>query len=212
MLCVALVPTCRSRQPESVTTSVRDLACEESKPIVLFGKHTGFERCSNSMRHRRNAVACASSLPRPDDGVSYLKRYVPEVYEWSQEVVEAGSWCLRDSDCSARVHGHCEPMRPCCGTYCAYGCLSDSECSDGEICLCDDPVGRCVPASCQTDADCQHPYVCGDYEPIDGECGVRDAFACQTARDECAVICGPRGIFCTFSEGHRTCADECGVY
>jgi hypothetical protein len=55
---------------------------------ALLGKDTGLERCSNTMRHRPRAVACASLLPRPDDSVSRLKRYVPEVFEFPRDETE----------------------------------------------------------------------------------------------------------------------------
>lgn len=207
---LALVAACRPSAPEPTTAPPRDMKCENSEPIVLAGKDTGVERCSNGMRHRPRAVKCQSFLPRLDDGVSYLRRHVSHYDELLRDLAKVSS-CLRDSDCSGRAHGHCEPMRASVMTFCAYGCVTDSECSANELCLCGDPVGHCVPASCRTDADCAPPFVCGDYEPIDSECGNRDAFACQTERDECTVFCRPPRLFCAFSEGRRACSDECGI-
>ena len=77
--------------------------------------------------------------------------------------------------------------------------------------MCDNPVGYCARASCQTDADCEPPYVCGSYEPIGGQCAAADAFACQTPRDQCAKACRPPGTFCTFTGSRRMCTDDCGI-
>jgi hypothetical protein len=205
-----LVASCRPGPAGSTPARARNLACEGSKPVIISGNDTGFQTCSNGMRHRPKAVKCPSFLPRSDDGVSNLRRHISHYDELSGD--EAGSMpCIRDSDCSARAYGHCEPTRPSVMTWCAYGCVSDSECSSGELCLCGDPVGGCVPATCRIDSDCGPPYVCGDYEPIDVECGDTDAFACQTKRDECAVLCPHPRLFCTFSQGRRVCSDECGI-
>lgn len=206
----ALAAGCKPGPPESASANAPSLECEGSSPIALFGRDTGFSRCSNGMRHRPRAVECASFLPRAGDGVPYLREYM-FLYDEVVRDHRKHLPCVRDSDCSARAHGHCEPSQPVAATHCAYGCVNDSECSPGELCLCDDPVGHCVPASCRSDSDCAPPFVCGDYHPFNAPCGVSDAFACQTEGDECAAQCGPGGIHCSLVQGRRTCARNCSV-
>jgi hypothetical protein len=203
-----ILGACRSREPESATRPDLPAACGKSTPVVISGQDSGVARCSTGLRHRQQAVACPSLLPRKD---SHLRQRAPELFSLSSSV-GATLPCLKDQDCSARLHGHCELTHPGHFTYCAYGCESDADCSTNELCLCGDPIGQCVPASCRTDADCDPPFLCADYEPIGAECGDHDAFACQTSRDECTVMCRAPGIFCTFSAGHRVCASDCAIY
>jgi hypothetical protein len=212
LLLAVLSPACGSRGAESPASLAPGLICQGSRPDLIEGKETGLAICSNGMRHRPKAETCPSFLPRADNGVASLKQTAAKVvWDFSPEERAKWSWCLGDSDCSARPHGHCEASSGV-GSHCEYGCLSDAECSKGELCLCDEPVGYCVPASCRTDADCASPFVCGDYEPVGAECGRRDAFACQTAGDECAVECRSPDIFCTFLQGRRTCGSDCAIY
>jgi hypothetical protein len=200
-------------QHPSASEALPSLAtrCESSKPLSLAGKPTGLERCSTGMLHRSSARTCPSLLPRKGDGADQLKRIVPRVYRLAPEERPEGS-CLTDSECTQKPHGFCTYSRPPVFALCSYGCVSDDECAAGELCFCDDPVGHCVPASCKVDADCQPPYVCGNYEAVGAECGVAESFACQTPLDQCAMLCRPPGVFCTFINGRRTCADECAVY
>jgi hypothetical protein len=88
---------------------------------------------------------------------------------------------------------------------CSYGCISDEECAAGQVCFCDDPVGRCVPASCQSDADCPGSLCAGTIQPGGGCYGdselARVSFACSSAQDECLTTadCAP-GESCALSE------------
>lgn len=68
------------------------------------------------------------------------------------------------------------------GMQCIYGCTKDSECADGSICLCGDPVGTCVPAKCSADSECPDG-LCASYVATPG-CD-RPAFACQSPDDQC---------------------------
>ncbi len=89
------------------------------------------------------------------------------------------------------------------GCVCNYGCLSDSDCSSGQVCLCQDPVGKCVPANCQSDANCANGY-CSTYDYSPGCGGV--AFACTTPRDECQTGSQCSTGYCSLApDGHRTC-------
>jgi hypothetical protein len=68
---------------------------------------------------------------------------------------------------------------------CVYGCVRDDECGEGQICFCDDPVGRCVSAACAVDADCPGSLCVGVSEgsPCGGPAWY--TFACASANDEC---------------------------
>ncbi len=50
--------------------------------------------------------------------------------------------------------------------------------------MCDDPVGRCVSASCTSNADCKGGSLCAEYTQ-DPSCGGGVGFACQDELDEC---------------------------
>jgi hypothetical protein len=126
--------------------------------------------------------------------------------------------CQSNADCtdagpnaecvqSGSIAGYCE---------CRAGCVSDSDCKTGEVCLCGDPLGGCVPASCTSDGQCGAGLLCA-LTPNDpsGACGVGVAtFACQTPEDTCLIdedcsdcmttaTCGLDG------NGHRVCSAAC---
>src|SRR5688572_8373791 len=210
-LCLAapaatLAAACGSRGAESPTLAPQ-LICEGSYLETEDGKETGFAICSNGMRHRPKATACPNQLPRLGGNTAYLRTISPFVYELPPEKQRA--FCLSDDDCTELPYGHCEPwLPPGTGTGCTYGCLSDSDCGAGELCLCGSPVGHCAQASCRTDADCKAGFVCGEYMPAGGLCGKGGAFACQTERDECAGGC--KG-YCSIERGRRTCTYDCGT-
>jgi len=146
----------------------------------------GWEQCGNGMVHRAALGSCTPSpLPRPDAPRSY-----------HDTGVDAGYYgeCRRDTDCTAKRYGHCEPGYDI-DTYCAYGCVSNADCDPGYSCFCGEPFGACRPASCTTDADCGDGLLCSDFT-MDPGCGGQ-AFACQTAADTCATPSDCGGAFCT---------------
>jgi hypothetical protein len=96
-------------------------------------------------------------------------------------------------------------------------CLTDSNCSDGGLCLCETPIlagqpcpggvplysgNVCLPSNCRVDSDCSPCGSClGEYA-----CGDVTGFYCQTPEDECAPNGGPgttsdEGNGCTFKDG-----------
>ena len=108
-----------------------------------------------------------------------------------------------------RRHGG-DFFQPGCG--CSYGCTTDAEYEEGRICLCGDPVGRCVQASCTTDADCGG-LLCTSYTKDPG-CNFT-AFACQNELDECMTDKDCKeGTLCTLSaEGlYRICSPPMCVF
>lgn len=198
-----------SRQPASSP----DLQCGDSQPIAIQGQSTGFLDCSISgMRHREVSIECPSFLPRSPSDVRAT------LFPSADTVPGPEYRCQRDEDCTERPHGKCSASSPRGASVCLYGCRADSECADDELCFCENPIGRCVPARCRTDGDCQGDALCGWYFPSGGGC--RDtAFACQTAEDECANrLCRPPGQslprgYCTLENDRRTCVESlgCGI-
>jgi len=172
-------------------------ACENETAIG-----GGWMRCGNGMMHRARVGVCESNVPRPD------VQLTPGGYEFAIDAGEVLT-CREDADCIDNAYGHCEWSNgEFYGTYCEYGCVRDSDCGDGLICLCDGgPVGRCAAATCQSDADCLGQGLCADYITDPG-CG-GTAFACTGPSDECAVDSDcPSFEMCTrFSgENHRVCS------
>lgn len=157
--------------------------CQNPQPF------DGFVRCDGDWMHRPAVQECSSALPQP--GVC---------------MGGEDSDCAQDSDCTAQANGYCS-QGASGDCYCGYGCRNDSECDAGYVCMCGDPIGECVPATCTVDADCDEG-VCGNYD-ASPQCNII-TFACQSAEDECAGNndC-PEGLECSIVEGetHRSCVD-----
>ncbi len=169
--------------------------CPNPTPISIQGKDTGLVQCGNGLQHRTVSMDCAD-----------LRTTAPKT-------LPADCDCLMDSQCNDNLLGVCGPSGTT-GTACGcwYGCTTDADCASGEVCLCGDPVGQCVPATCATDADCDG-----------GLCTVREtsgsttywyAAECETD-DECdaegAFGC-PAGQVCTSngSSGRKECSEPHG--
>ncbi|AUX34023.1 MULTISPECIES: ferritin-like domain-containing protein [Sorangium] len=168
-------------------------ACDDPEPILVAGQNTGYVRCAGGWMHRAEVITCASPLPRP---------------EACKDPGAGASSCSSDADCTEQPHGFCSPglggeAPP--GCFCHYGCTTDAECNEGQICLCGDPVGQCVQALCTSDQDCGR-LLCSSYVLNPG-CG-GTGFACQTATDECAGDgdC-PGDQQCTLQALRHTCAE-----
>jgi hypothetical protein len=166
--------------------------CLDPEPIDAAG--SGYDRCRSGYIRRSHAANCSSELPRPDP----VPDYDP-----------ATDSCQYDSDCDERPHGACESVlyAPNTNRYCRYGCVVDSECENGSICLCGDPVGVCVPASCSSGADCLPGFECSSYDP---GCPLV-AFACQSPADRCGgnADCEPSAggpLFCAIADAVRMCS------
>ena len=97
-----------------------------------------------------------------------------------------GSGCTLATECTDQPNGYCLEDPGMMGSKqcgCFYGCTTDAECAAGHVCLCGDPIGRCVPSSCTSDADCTPGNLCGSYDPSKG-CD-QIALACHTDGDAC---------------------------
>ncbi len=99
--------------------------------------------------------------------------------------------CSHDADCSAHAYGQCVvalvpsgPLPSVAYLACQYGCVADGDCGADELCLCGTTIGRCVRASCHTDADCPGA-ACSLFERGDG-CGRYETyFKCALPGREC---------------------------
>lgn len=145
---------------------------------------SGYEVCPNEAIHRHTQVDCNEkpvhqpcSRPDPDFG------------------------CQSDAECDEYPNGSCADVSG--GCFCRYVCTTDSDCGDGNACICasrwaeghrneSGPFGSydpCVPAQCHTDADCGD-LRCG---VSIGGCWQVEGLYCHTPEDVC--------------EGHQDCRD-----
>jgi hypothetical protein len=163
---------------------VSEFACESPTPLVE-GQQTGFELCASGFVHRPTTATCSSTLPR--DGAQCLGE---------------GAQCVGDTDCTEQPNGFCAAWTTGeggDGCSCNYGCLTDTDCEGSQICVCGDPVGRCVNADCTTDDDCEGG-LCATTIVGDPGCG-STRFICQTGADQCGgnADCSD-GEFCVVPE------------
>jgi hypothetical protein len=147
-------------------------------PTPLGG---GYERCESGVVHRASSGICNSFID-PNAVVNPM--------------LGMGE-CTKNSDCTARPHGYCNtPGYPGAISACAYGCVNDSECAKGSICLCNSLIGTCVEATCAKDSDCEDHLLCMKGTTTIGVgCGSTDSFACgpmcRTDADCPSSISGP---------------------
>jgi hypothetical protein len=82
--------------------------------------------------------------------------------------------------------------------------VQDSDCGEGAICFCGNPVGQCVSAKCAIDSDCLPAgMTCLSYGHS-GCGGIQ--FACQMGSDQCVLNtdCGT-GNYCGWAAEGRRC-------
>lgn len=155
--------------------------------------HGGFVSCEEGYTHRERVAACENELPRPD-----------RIFEKTDE--SPGS-CEYDSDCEGELE-YCR-VGSAMGlalAYCVSGCLTDSDCSEGQICACGSgPVGSCVAAECQSDADCAMDMRCSSWKTYNG-CSTTLTYSCQTEDDSCLshLYCSGDEE-CRVEDGKRAC-------
>ncbi|MEI9953655.1 MAG: ferritin-like domain-containing protein [Pseudomonadota bacterium] len=128
----------------------------------------GLIQC-DGFNHRQEPGMCASLVPRPE-----------AVPDHSPDMM---SQCKFDADCKEHPYGWCSNISQGNESFCAYGCVKDSDCADDLLCECGEPVGRCVPADCKSNADCQGGFLCKAYDSSGG-CGLT-RYTCQSASDTC---------------------------
>ncbi|HWB73438.1 MAG TPA: hypothetical protein VG755_00755, partial [Nannocystaceae bacterium] len=134
---------------------------------------TGLELCGDGRLHRYAAIAC-----------EYLPTFAGDCDP------SMGGTCMTDDDCTDAPHGYCrggsfeDP-----GCRCEYGCATDADCGEGELCLCQGIDSKCVTANCTHDADCMG-YTC----TLGYDARVCDDslvyFACEGPADTCKSVTG----------------------
>jgi len=159
--------------------------CQNPKPYTLLDPSpTGYIACDGNSLHRESQVTCPSRIPRASQCPS--------------------GDCKLDSECTAKSNGYCTTSSSSALCYCDYGCTTDADCGSGFVCLCAEPVGRCVKAQCATDADC-NGLLC--LKTSDTTCS--EIFACQTPKDTCASNADCTGsLACLFVGDHHECRDR----
>jgi hypothetical protein len=104
----------------------------------------------------------------------------------------------------AQPYGHCENQF---GVECSclYGCVRDTDCASGSICVCADPVGQCERARCTSDASCNG---CDCIDSTDDPGCPGKSFACQTPTDQCTSDSDcSSGMMCSSDpSGRHVCA------
>jgi hypothetical protein len=166
---------------DAQTNGGRRLSCQNAAAILIAGMDTGYDSCEGGTIRRRAVVDCPNLLPQRS-----TTRCVPP-----RGVVfpDSGIECTLDSECAARpnapAYANCTLSYPggcnCC--LCNSGCVRDSDCASGQICLCADPIGECHAASCNA-GTCGPGLDCASTSLGIG-CVGYGAFACQTSGDAC---------------------------
>jgi hypothetical protein len=197
-----------SAEGESADTGVVPplLECDDPQPILQPDSDvpTGFVQCSDGFIHREEAVTCEAPTP--------MDTCTPDP--------NSNDTCETAADCTEQPYGGCVQQLVSSGMGCAceYGCATDADCGEAEICLCAGVGGpKCVPASCVTDADCDG--MCGLKTSI-GFCGdAHHVMACLDETSECRTTCpdaeGCDGVVepanCVVIDSEWVCrATDCG--
>lgn len=167
--------------------------CQNPQPIVVDGQDTGVDSCDGGMVRRREAKTCPTAMPRVSPCAATQMN------------------CSEDTDCNAQANGYCTFNQGGGGApsscNCAYGCVNDSECAEGYVCLCGNPVGKCVPADCSTSDDCEAGFDC--LGSPGGSCS-SGALTCQTPADECGsqADCGGFQYCGVGAQGNLVCKTD----
>lgn len=149
----------------------------------------GVVSCDGSFIHRTEALGCALPEHDPDD-------LPPDAGEGPTDVPPE---CNQDADCAGGGYCVYDYYKDTARHLCVMPCVSDGDCGVEQACLCDVythnvsqtsiQLGRCMPASCWRDADCEPGSFCRS--PLqEQECSfdIRTprGLSCQTAADQCS--------------------------
>ena len=174
--------------------------------------YTGLKQCDDGVVHRPDATqVCESILPRP----------APEAADGAPPIdeppISPEHECKKDTDCTESPHGYCRfaageslPVNTC-----FYGCVSDADCASDEACVCGNPVGTCVSATCRDDDDCSPGMKCAQWVDPNLDCYQTYFLSCQSPEDECIsdADCDQSGDgnFCSGASGVRYCEPDQGL-
>ena len=188
------------------TGNVNITACTSPK----LNRATGLVTCSEGYMHRPQAMACAVTVEAAggaDSGGAGGAGGAPVT-----DLPRANgtvTCTFAADDCKQFELGYCQSSGPEDPT-CRSGCIQDSDCGAGYICVCGDPTahgGECHASDCTTDADCGDGARCAS---LGGPCGELE-FYCQTPLDECASSLDCDDATCFFEQGKRSCDQvDCG--
>jgi hypothetical protein len=175
-------------KPEPAT----DGACKNPKPVLANGRDTGYVECGDGALNRATALVCANPVNAPACQGNEKQRS-----------------CDSDADCTDKPHGFCMGGTGQIGTYCSciYPCHDDSECGEGQACMCPDavsggpPAATCSPAACKQDSDCPSGE-CGATFHFNG-CYEQTSLQCRDAGDACRgdSECGDNGSCAALDRG-----------
>jgi hypothetical protein len=171
------------------------VTCDDPQPY-LTATDSGYERCSNGVVHRREALSC----PAPT-----ATACMNSADAGGTGGGTAGG-CTTNADCTAFPGGYCEASSPGCA--CIYSCQTDADCGAGNSCECGPYQGQCVTSTCKTDADCGG-FLCA-LEPLTDAngCVTGEQLACMTAADTCNTDADCQaGVTCARINGHLACSD-----
>jgi hypothetical protein len=165
--------------------------------------NSGFESCDGGIIHRAEVVEC-STPATPTTCVDS----------------SGGGSCVEDADCTDKPFGSCHQDIVFGGVIleggtcsCVYGCASDNDCADGEVCRCGgDSLGQftqCIAAQCAHDSDCPAGEICGLSPDICAPGGF--LLACTTPNDLCPASEQCDISQCMFETDHWQCSGAaCG--
>jgi hypothetical protein len=175
--------------------------CVNPTPVVdAEGRPSSVEYCETGGSHRVGPVDCLVAVPRSGVGCTTSGLGTDE--------------CLSDANCTAGPYGYCSqvPQIGTCG--CNYGCHTDADCGETSVCVCGNPVGYCVAATCASDADCGAGLECRSFQDPTANLCYWTRFECQTPSDECSgdTDCAPGGTCVADVSGvHRCQTFPCAV-
>jgi hypothetical protein len=157
-------------------------SCISPYPTPDDPTYDGFEFCIGGVVHRAAIRDCPWNI----DPTATINSGFPS------------GECQTPADCNARPHGYCTINGMAGPTVCAYGCVRDSECDPGSICVCGTTIvggaiGTCVTATCTQDADCPDHLLCAEHDVPVALCGSITTFGCgpQCRKDsDCKSIPG----------------------
>ena len=209
--CDERTPVADEVEADAEPPDVPDMApisvlCES--PAVLrnaMGGPTGYVRCENGGIDRVGPAACDGPPPGDACGLSDLSER------------GGGSNCLHDADCTEGDWGRC--LENLGGESnlcdCVYGCSVDTDCSETQVCLCDEHGSKCIEARCRAGSECDSE-ICGIGEYDLPGCSIAGytRAACRTPNDTCRTValCPGGHGFCEANFSGYHCGDgpTCG--
>jgi len=114
-------------------------------PILVLGQNTGYAQLADKRVIRTQRQECPVGVPRADAACRATR-----------------GACVADKECVAKPNGYCTNPGDGMGCRCQYGCKTDADCGKEEVCLCGEPAGTCVSATC-SESSCAAPSRCSTY-------------------------------------------------